>query len=329
MSANGLEEVAACSCGSRDLAPGTRGFRLAGAAFSLRRCRACGRMLLDPRPGKSAIPDAYSGAYYGAGSRKFVPAIEGVVDRFRDGRARFAARFLGPGSAPGSPRVLDIGCGSGQFLARLARMGYECHGTELSPETGERASKIPGLKLQFGDLTPQTYPSRSFDLISIWHVLEHLPDPDSVLRLCREWLRDGGALLIAVPNIDSWQARLFRGSWFHIDPPRHLHHFSRGSLASALEKAGFRIDRMRTLSWEQNLYGILQSALNAMGFPRDEFYEVLKGNRPITASWRLPLEAFLLAGLSPAALVFAALEAAFGAGGTLECVARPAEPPSR
>ncbi len=285
-------------------------------------------MLLDPRPSAGAIPDAYSEEYYGAGTRKFVPAIEGVVDRFRDGRARHAVRLLASGGASAG-RVLDIGCGSGQFLARLARMGYECHGTELSPETGERASKLPELKLRFGELTPQSYPDHSFDLISIWHVLEHLPDPDSALRFCRGWLRDGGALLIAVPNIDSWQARLFGGSWFHVDPPRHLHHFTRRSLTAALEKAGFRVERMRTLSWEQNLYGIVQSALNAMGFPRDEFYEVLKGNRPITASWRLPLEAVIIAALAPAAILVAALEAAFGAGGTLECVARPAGPKTR
>jgi 2-polyprenyl-3-methyl-5-hydroxy-6-metoxy-1,4-benzoquinol methylase len=285
-------------------------------------------MLLDPYPGPGAIQEAYSEEYYGAGARKFVPAIEGLVDQFRDRRARLSARLLGASGATGSARVLDIGCGSGQFLARLRRMGHECHGTELSAETGARAAKIPGLELHFGALTPEAYPENSFDLISIWHVLEHLPDPDSVLRLCRGWLRQGGVLLLAVPNIDSWQARLFGGSWFHLDPPRHLYHFNRRSLTAALTSSGFRIERMRTLSWEQNVYGVLQSALNALGFPRDEFYEVLKGNRPVTASPRLPVEAAILLLLSPAAFLFAALEGLFGGGGTLECVARRADPPA-
>lgn len=279
-------------------------------------------MLLDPRPGPGVIPEFYDEEYYGAGSRKFVPAIESAVDWFRDRRARLAFRLLDKAGVSGMGRVLDIGCGSGQFLARLACMGVVCHGTELSPRTGARASKIPGLTLQFGALTPESFPAGSFDLISIWHVLEHLPDPDSVLRLCHGWLREGGAMLIAVPNVDSWQARLFRGSWFHVDPPRHLHHFNRRSLTGALEKAGFGIERVSTLSWEQNLYGVLQSSLNAMGFPRDEFYEVLKGNRPLTASMRLPLEALLLAALTPPAIALTALEAAFGQGATLECVAR-------
>jgi SAM-dependent methyltransferase len=281
-------------------------------------------MLLDPCPG--AIQEAYREEYYGVGARKFVPAIEGIVDQFRDRRALLAARLLRAGGAPASARVLDIGCGSGQFLARLRRMGHECHGTELSPETGARAARIPGLALQYGALTPETFPAGSFDLISIWHVLEHLPDPDSVLRLCRAWLRPGGTLLLAVPNIDSWQARLFGGAWFHLDPPRHLYHFNRRSLTGALAGSGFRIERMSTLSWEQNVYGILQSALNALGLPRDEFYEVLKGNRPVTASPRLPVEALMLLLLSPAAFLLAALEGLFGRGGTLECVARRADP---
>jgi SAM-dependent methyltransferase len=218
--------------------------------------------------------------------------------------------------------VLDIGCGSGQFLARLIARGHEGHGTELSEATGARAARVPGLLLRVGFLTEDSYPRGSFDLISIWHVLEHLPEPDLMLRYCHGWLLEGGALLLAVPNADSWQAKLFQGAWFHLDPPRHLYHFNRRSLVAAMARAGFRVERMTTLSWEQNLYGVLQSALNALGFPRDEFYEVLKGNRSITSSPRLPLEALLLVLLTPFAILFVALEAAFGRGATLECVAR-------
>ena len=326
MNETGLVRVTGCPCGSRELGRSSRAFALDGARLGLRRCAACGRLLLDPRPAPRALPEAYREAYYGAGSRKFVPAIERMVDAFRDGRARLAERLLGGRGARG--RVLDVGCGSGQFLARLIARGHEGHGTELSEATGARASKIPGLTLRVGELDAASYPPHSFDLVSIWHVLEHLPDPDRTLRFCHAWLREGGVLLVAVPNADSWQARLFQGAWFHLDPPRHLYHFNRRSLALALERAGFRIERLHTLSWEQNVYGVLQSALNALGFPRDEFYEVLKRNRSILSSARLPVEALLLALLAPAAVLFTALEAAFGAGGTLECVARAGPPPA-
>ena len=288
-------------------------------------------MLLDPRPGPDGLATFYDDHYYGAGSRKFVPAIERAVDWFRDRRARLADGILRTIPRAGARRVLDIGCGSGQFLARVAKWGHECHGTELSAETARRASRLPGLHLHFGELQADTFAEGSFDLISIWHVLEHLPDPDRMLGLCRRWLGEDGALLIAVPNIDSWQASLFGGSWFHIDPPRHLHHFGRTSLERSLRDAGFRIERTRTrtrtLSWEQNLYGILQSSLNALGFPRDEFYEILKGNRSLAGSPRLMLEGAVMAALLPVAVLLTVAEALFGRGGTLECVARKAEPP--
>ncbi len=279
-------------------------------------------MLLDPRPRQDAIEFCYDDDYYGAGSRKFVPALERVVDRFREGRARVAGGLLEKMGRAGRGRVLDIGCGSGQFLARLIRSGHECHGTELSAETGRRAGQIPGLTLHLGGLERDSFLPGSFDLISIWHVLEHLPEPDRILAFCHGWLSDGGVLMVAVPNIDSLQAKLFQGSSFHLDPPRHLHHFGRGSLERALATSGFRVERMRTLSWEQNVYGIAQSALNALGFPRDEYYEVLKGNRSVWKSPRLVMELVLMAVLVPAALLFALLESSWGRGGTLECVAR-------
>jgi len=279
-------------------------------------------MLLDPRPRAEALPACYDHDYYGSGTRKFVPALERVVDRFREGRARLAGDLLEKAGRGGRGRVLDIGCGSGQFLAHLIRSGHECHGTELSMETGRRAGQVPGLRLHLGALECGRFPAGSFDLISIWHVLEHLPEPDRILGFCHEWLSDGGTLMVAVPNIDSMQGNLFRGAWFHLDPPRHLQHFGRASLERALSDAGFRIERTRTLSWEQNVYGVAQSVLNAMGFPRDEYYEVLKGNRSLWTSPRLVLELVLMAALLPAAFLFALLEASLGRGGTLECLAR-------
>ena len=326
MSTPSFEPVVVCACGSRDLAPALRGFRVAETRFGLRRCRRCERMLLDPRPRPNAIAASYDADYYGAGARKFVPLIEDVVDRFRDGRARLARRLVAKIRPDGVGRVLDLGCGSGQFLARLSASGLSCDGTELLEDTGRRASELAGIRLHVGPLESDTYPPGSFDLISIWHVLEHLPDPDHVLGLCALWIDERGALLVAVPNIDSWQARLFGGSWFHLDPPRHLFHFNRASLNAALGRAGFRVEVIRTLSWEQNLYGILQSVLNALGFPRDEFYEVLKGKRSLFGSARYVLEAALMAAIFLPAFLLVVLEALGARGGTLECVARKSDP---
>jgi SAM-dependent methyltransferase len=315
--------VTRCPGDGAELAPATYAATLEGVAYGVRECPRCHRRALDPRPAPAALAYWYGPSYFGASTRKFIGPVEAFVDLFRDGRAREAARLLArrPAASGERPRVLDVGCGSGLFLAALEKRGFECHGTEFSDETAGRARALPGLRVHAGPIDAETYAPGSFDLISIWHVLEHLGDPDELLRYSARWLRPGGALMVAVPNIDSWQARLFRGAWFHLDPPRHFFHFGPRSLGSALEAAGFRVERMRHLSWEQNLYGVIQSALNSLGFPRDDLYETLKGNRPLLSAPRDAIEVLLAAALFPPAVLFTIGEAAFRHGGTIECVA--------
>jgi SAM-dependent methyltransferase len=281
--------------------------------------------MLDPIPSDADLAAAYNEQYYGEGESKFIGPIEAFVEYFRGKRARDAVRLLaGPARAPGTPlAVLDIGCGSGQFLARLIPLGFEAHGTEFSETTGRRAAAVSGLMLRYGPLRSDTYPARTFALISIWHVLEHLRDSDEALRWCHEWLRPDGYLMFAVPNVTSWQAKLFRGAWFHLDPPRHLQHFDPTSLRLALDSAGFRLIRMRHLSWEQNVYGYVQSALNALGLPRDQLYELFKGNRPAAPVVSLALQAALAGVLLAPAVILTLIESAAGQGGTIEGVAVP------
>ncbi|HET9950806.1 MAG TPA: class I SAM-dependent methyltransferase [Candidatus Eisenbacteria bacterium] len=317
-----MNRVSACGCGGAVEPTGVRIVAPMGR-YTLVRCASCGRKMLDPIPSDADLAASYDRQYYGEGESKFIGPIEAFVDYFRGSRARDAVRLAsGIARAPGEPtRVLDIGCGSGQFLARLLPLGFEAHGTEYSAESGRRAAGVKGLRLHFGTLRPDTYPAGHFDIISVWHVLEHLRDPDEALRYCRAWLRPGGFLMLAVPNVGSWQARLFGGSWFHLDPPRHLLHFDPASLGRALDSAGFRLSRVRHLSWEQNLYGYEQSALNSLGFPRDQLYELLKGNRPAAPALSLALQAAIAGVLMLPAAIATSLEAAFGQGGTIECVA--------
>jgi 2-polyprenyl-3-methyl-5-hydroxy-6-metoxy-1,4-benzoquinol methylase len=290
-----------------------------GTQFQVRPCSACERGVLDPALPADTLLAAYDEAYYGGGARKFVEPIQSGIGFFRRRRARHALRFLPASDRP--RRALDIGCGDGEFLEVLQQLGWECHGTELTEVTARRAAAVPGLRIRAGALTSDAFEPGRFDVVSLWHVLEHLPDPDRTLRDCARWMSAGGLLLLAVPNLDSWQARAFRGAWFHLDPPFHLHHFAPRSLARALAGAGFDVLETRHLSWQYNPYGVIQSLLNALGFPRDELYEVLKGNRPLRTPSRVA-QALLAAAALPPAVAFSLLEAAAGRGGTIEVTAR-------
>jgi len=313
----------ACPCGGLELAPPVVQLRHQQTSYGLRPCRGCGRLVLHPRPSSQQLLDAYDATYYGIGGRKFVAPVEAGVEWFRQRRAREVMRRMSrrPNGRP--IRVLDLGCGSGRFLAHLAARGCECHGTELTPLTAQRAAALQGVRIRTDPLTSDAYPEAHFDVISLWHVLEHLPDPDQALRQCRRWLAPDGLLMLAVPNIDSWQARLFRGAWFHLDPPFHLFHYSPVSLRACLEANGFETTAIAHLCWQYNPYGFLQSLLNAVGFPRDELYDLLKGNRS-DPFLRLLAQALCGAAALPAAVVATLLEAACRRGGTVEVVARPA-----
>jgi SAM-dependent methyltransferase len=311
-----------CSCGGAAPGAAVYGTSRNGIRYLLRRCVRCGRLLLDPKPEPEALAKAYDDEYYGAGARKFLGPIEAALDWFRSARARRVDKLTALPSDGRRRRVLDVGCGDGGFLAALAARGWECHGSELSVVTAQRAAHRTGLDIHAGSLDSAAFPPGSLDAASIWHVLEHLEDPDRVLRDCARWLIPGGLLLIAVPNVASWQARLFRGAWFHLDPPFHLYHFDPHSLAHALAQAGFEVTTVSHFGWQYNPYGIVQSLLNALGFPRDELYDSLKGNRSL---WGSPARVgqALAAGVAlPVALVISLLESIAGAGGTIDMCAR-------
>jgi SAM-dependent methyltransferase len=289
-------------------------------------CIACGTLRLEPRPTEQQLAAAYDPAYFGAGANKFVSPIEPIVALSRGRRVRRAARLLRQAAGAGPGRVLDLGCGDGRFLEQLLPRGHAVAGTELSPATALRAARIQGIDLRTGALDEGSFPRESFHLITAWHVLEHLPDPGRTLRLCRQWLAPGGRLLIAVPNAGSWQAGVFRASWFHLDPPRHLYQFSAAALRRILAAAGFEAIAVRHLTFGQNVYGVLQSTLSAVGGRPAQLYELLKGNEHREPAWRFALPVLCGALLLPPSLVFALCEGLAGRGGTIEVVAQARSP---
>jgi len=315
----------ACPCGAVSWRSETWHVRRSVRTVGYQRCTVCGTLRLDPWPTSSELAAAYDPSYFGAGASKFVSAIQPIVALTRGRRVRKALALLHRVAGSQGARVLDLGCGDGRFLEQVMAHGHAVAGTELSEATAPRASRIAGLDLRIGPLGEASFPPASFQLITAWHVLEHLPDPSAMLRLCRRWLAPEGRLVIAVPNADSWQASLFQASWFHLDPPRHLYQLSAASLGRALSVGGFTVTAARHFNLGQNVYGYLQSSLNACGGHPAELYEFLKGNEKETSLWRWVGPVALGSVLLPPSLALAILEAMARRGGTIEVVARTNE----
>lgn len=295
----------------------------AASGFSLRRCTSCGLAYTDPQLTAEEIAPYYSQAYYGAGNLRFNRLFETLVGWFRRRRAS-VLRKLHP--QPGA--VLDIGCGRGHFLKSLRQQGWTCTGTELTETAGRHARDTLSLDVRIGPFDGALFPDASFDAVYLWHVLEHIPNTAAALAEVRRLLRPGGLLVIAVPNLESWQAGLSRYRWFHLDLPRHYLHFSASWLTKTLTGLGFRIVEVNHFSAEQNVYGWIQSVLNCMGLKFNLLYDVLKRSsaREVGHPWlNYPVQATVSLALAVALFPFASAamlaEALFRRGGTVEIYA--------
>jgi SAM-dependent methyltransferase len=220
--------------------------------FDVVRCADCGLVQTNPRPDPDAI-GAYYAADYGPHARPADAGPPGLALRLARSllhlpyRLRYGPVDPRPALPRAGARVLDIGCGSGRDLAELAVRGWEVWGIEPSPQAAEAARQHLGVgaeRIHVGRAEEARFEPASFDLVTAWHVLEHLHDPAAVLRGARAWLRPGGTLQLAVPDVESLESRLFGRRWFGLDLPRHLYHFAPATLGALLERSGFRVLRI-------------------------------------------------------------------------------------
>jgi SAM-dependent methyltransferase len=265
------------------------------------------------------LHELHSTQYYRNGEGiRFITPVEWLVEGMRRWRIHRLSKFVKAG------RALDIGCGSGRFLRGLRNAGWEVAGIELNDEITAGVNRVHGLVVE---TSMDAFTDKSFDLITITHVLEHIRDPQEMLTRCARLLRPGGIIAIAVPNLNSWQARLTREKWFHLDLPRHLWHFSETWLSKILHDLGFAQIEVRRLDFAHNTFGWMQSLLNVMGIRHNRLYSFLssddlkkQGRRNGFAG--LCVSIISAAFLFPLAVILSVIEAVFHAGGTVEIIAR-------
>jgi len=238
--------------------------------WNLRRCSnaACGLIWLDPMPLADDIHKAYLGyythqnglpvadtilrrwynriirghlaiAYQYEGSRlsAFDRALGALLYFHPVRRACFASSIYYLHSKP-QGRLLEIGCGNGATLELLRSLGWHTEGLDIDPEAVERARR-GGLLVQLGTLQSQMFPAESFDAIVSSHVIEHVPNPTSLVHECYRLLKPGGRMVSITPNGGSWGHRFYQRDWRGLEPPRHLHIFTKEALTGLCLKAGF------------------------------------------------------------------------------------------
>lgn len=276
-----------------------------GQAFSIAACPACGLGHTTPAPDDT-------GEYY---DREYHGGRHGMTAAYCSRRRlRLVTKLAGSGKGR---KLLDVGCGDGTFLLDARAAGWNVVGTELNASIARAAGlEVRPELADIAELSP-------FDCITLWHSLEHMRNPRFTICAARDLLAPNGLLMIAVPDARGWQASIFGARWFHLDVPRHLHHFCVKSLRRLLESCGFQLERTWHQEFEYDLLGWSQSALNCILPVPNLFFDSLTGR----ATSRLHKAVSWIGGVvfSVAALPLVVLGNLFRRGGTLVVAANHRE----
>ncbi|MGE3315142.1 MAG: class I SAM-dependent methyltransferase [Planctomycetaceae bacterium] len=240
-----------------------------GGNFRVVRCRDCGLSFTNPRPTINSIgrfyPDSY-GPYTGrdedalttGGWRHtltqavmradfgYPPAAPidlktrmlALAGRMTMRRSRQRQSWI-PFRAPG--RLLDFGCGAGDFLKRMRELGWTVEGMDFSEKVAREIFDSSGIRVHLGSLPHPDIRPEQFDAVTMWNSLEHVHQPREVVRAAGQALRRGGLLVVGVPNFESWSYEHFRDSWYALELPRHLTHFTPETLCETVCREGFKV----------------------------------------------------------------------------------------
>lgn len=237
-------------------------FRTTDELFTLYRCSACRMIFQDEREVRDRLSDFYPSGYWwqeqGSTGKLERSYREWMV---RHDQLRFVQEALGSSF---SGRLLDIGCGPGTFVKLAREAGLDAYGLEMSPEAVVLASaEAPGRIFQ-GDEPDLVGAGEEFDAITLFHTLEHVPQPFKYLKGLHKLVRRPGHLILQVPNSQSLQARLLGPRWYGLDSPRHLYNYSNFAVMHLLGRAGYRIKRSKHFSLRDNACCLVSSLFPAL-----------------------------------------------------------------
>jgi SAM-dependent methyltransferase len=303
-----VERCPACASAERSLLFGgvtDRSYLQAPGSWDLYRCGDCGCAFLDPRPTRQTVALAWGDYYeHAAGAPPASPPAAAPRRGWRSLRrairngylnARYGYR-LAPASPlgrvlvpllprqrqkadehvrhlplrPGRPRLLDVGCGEGEFLADMARLGWDAEGIDPLADAVDTAGRR-GVRVTRGDLTDVALDEGAFDAITFRLVFEAIPDPVGALGACHQALKPGGVVWIATPNLQSNASRAFGDAWISLEPPRHAVLYTPASLDRLLRRCGFEpvlLRPSRQAAWSFRLSGAIARGAPPFRNPR-------------------------------------------------------------
>ena len=276
----------------------SKDYVVTGELFDILECSHCRLRITNPFPDEKEIGRYYESGAYLPHSEEFtgtVNSLYGHVQHLMLYRKRKLVESLTGGS---NGTLFDVGCGAGAFLNEMNHAGWDVNGVDSNERARETAHKKYGIQVY----SPDDWFARGglkADVITFWHSLEHIHNLDGYLNGIRSDLKEKGFLLIAIPNYESYDGRYYQSRWAAYDAPRHLYHFTYGSLNILLQRYGLMIVTLRRLPFDsfyismlseknregslaRGLWVGLRSYLQSLSDPKRSssiVYIVTKGNR--------------------------------------------------
>lgn len=225
--------------------------------FQIVRCESCGFLFTNPRPFAEAIGGYYEStdyiSHHDAGKDAMSRMYNGVRELTTQQKIKLLEKSVGQTGS-----LLDIGSGTGFFLSRSKAAGWKVTGTEPDTQARQVGQERVGERL-FESIWDPYFNTRVYDAITMWHVLEHVHLLNETFDWLHEHLNPKGKLVIAVPNPESEDARVFKENWAAYDVPRHLYHFTKKSMRELAGAHGFSVETIVPMWFDSYYVSLLSS----------------------------------------------------------------------
>ena len=288
-------------------------FESTSKTFTLYSCEACRCLFLHPMPDSREIERFYPADYWWNARRS--GGLKKLESVYRKLALRDHIAFITKAAGDRGVDVLDVGCGSGTLLGLLKQRGFRVNGLDFSAEAAAIAKAENGVDVAVGSLEEAHFPAESFDVVTLFHVMEHVTTPRQVLAEVSRVLKPNGVAILQVPNIESWQFKIFGARWYGLDIPRHVIDYSRNSMLKLLADSGFVVNRIRHFNLRDNGPALVSSVFPSLD-PVSRSVRHRKRNndesRPV--EWFRHLTYLLLVTCAYPVVL---LESAFGCGATI------------